>query len=306
MRDYSKDIDVLYKKVEAILNRYGIQPSKFMIEAGANNPKAHKEILEVLATYIPTTVDRYGITMSNRKRLIAICDEHKEDEAYLSAREYSIGSIIKTYLTSFYGYYFTVDEDSNIKYTHSEEFQLPTSGKNVDDAKNIEYINNKIGRNVPDKEMELCLLILPSGKIYYAANDHLTLAQWLNINNVDLHHAIRFESTKCLGDFSFTSLHNYKFSTGSDTDELMPITYDQAEGLGYIYSAIKHGWVFLKPLHYELKKTTGFGFGKTEQFEDGGTAIKNLQKIHDYLPDFDLGEYIRELRMSNNVHQNLT
>ena len=305
MQDYTVKDKMLHLKIKNILNKYELEASTFLQSPNPNNKKAHNEILALLAEYVQNGADKFGITKANRNSLNAIYEANRENCAFQSMPDFHIGQIIKTYLVDSYGHFYTL-KDGNITFTNNEKFDLPSKDlKRVDNGANIEYINRKMGKPIHDPSIELCLLLLPDGTTYYAPNDHLTLAYWLNLNNVDLHNAIRVESTKKLGDFSFTSLYNYKFSTSSDMDELIPMTYEQCDMLGLVYGALKHGWIFMKPFANELKKTTGFGFGKNEVFKDGGISSKNLRRLHMSIGDFDIGEYIRELRMSTNAHEDL-
>ena len=305
MADYKVQTQILYCKIKNILDKYKLNPSTFLQSAHKNNKLAHTEILAVLADMVQNPEDKFGLTKTNRDTLNNIYESNKVDHAFLNMSDFQIGQIIKTYLVDLYGHFYTL-KDGNITFTNKEHFSLPSKNvKHPDNDANITYINKKMGKGAHDMSSELCLLLLPDGTTYYAPYDHLTLAYWLNVNNVDLHNAIRVESTKKLGDFSFTSLYNYKFSESSDTDELIPLTYEQCDALGLIYSALKHGWIFMKPIARELKKTTGFGFGKNEVFDEGGIASKNLRRLHMSIADFDMGEYVRELRLSTNAHEDL-
>ncbi|MBO7218766.1 MAG: hypothetical protein J6V40_02195 [Clostridia bacterium] len=305
MVDYKVQTQILHCKIKNILDKYKINPSTFLQSAHPNNKLAHTEILAVLADMVLDAEDKFGITKTNRDSLNSIYESNKADHAFLNIADFQIGQIIKTYLVDLYGHFYTLNH-GNITFTNKEHFDLPSKNvRNTDNEANITYINKKMGKSAHDMSSELCLLLLPDGTTYYAPYDHLTLAYWLNANNVDLHNAIRVESTKKLGDFSFTSLYNYKFSTSSDMDELIPLTYEQCDVLGLVYGALKHGWIFMKPIARELKKTTGFGFGKNEVFDEGGIASKNLRRLHMSISDFDMGEYIRELRLSTNAHEDL-
>ena len=305
MTDYTGKTKYLYAKIKQILAKYDLDASTILQEANPNNKKAHDEILSVLSVLIQNGADKFGVTKANRDSLNDIYENNKEDHAFLNSIDFKIGQIVKTYLVDLYGHFYTL-KDGKVTFTHKEKFDLPSKNiRHADNGANIDYINKKIGKAPHDNNIELCLLLLPDGTTFYAPYDHLTLAYWLNLNNIDLHNAIRVESTKSLGDFSFTSLYNYKFSTSSDMDELIPMTYEQCDTLGLVYGALKHGWIFMKPLAHELKKTTGFGFGKNEVFEEGGLSYKNLRRLHMSIADFDIGEYIRELRLSTNAHENL-
>lgn len=305
MQDYSKTVQDLYSKIRHILDKYELDAGTFLQDSHPNNSKAHSEILAVLADTIPTTPDRYGVTMANRDYINDIFENNREDCKFKDIPDFKLGKLVKTYLVDLYGHFYNIN-DGVISFTHNEDFALPSVvDNNPDHEANMQYIESRVGASKHDTNTELCLLLMPDGKIYYAEHDHLTLAYWLNLNNVDLHSAIRVESTKSLGDFSFTSLYNYKFSESSDTDELISISHPQSQNLALIYGALKHGWRYMRPLAGELRKTTGFGFGKNEHFEDGGLASKNLRRLHMYMLDFDLGEYVREMRLSNSAHSPL-
>ena len=140
-------------------------------------------------------------------------------------------------------------------------------------------------------------------KCYYAHNDHQTLAHWLTVNGFNLQNAIRFESSQDRSDFNFTSLNNYRLSTDSNEDDLIELSHRQAEILNILYGSLIYSWYYLEPLSSQLKNTTGFGFGKTEEFNEEGLGGKNLNRIHLHMGNyFNKNEYVRELRLNNDAH----
>ena len=122
---------------------------------------------------------------------------------------------------------------------------------------------------------------------------------------MNLKNAIRVEATKKLGEFCFTSLHNYMFSLDSDGDVLVPISYDQAENLGDLYSAIGRGWKYMKPIEKSLRNSTGFGIGKTEVYDQEGVSGNNMRKLAMYVPELNVLDYVRELKSASTVHDTM-
>ena len=296
----AEQFDYLYRKlfaeVDAIFEKYNIDPSKYLLATGEHILKANQEILASIGKNVRNMESVEDIATLNRQKLVDIFDA--DNTSYATNREFIVGSIIKTYLLDLCGYHFEIN-DGKVTYTHREDFELPSSPTKfrVDKQKNFEYINGKI-KTSDTKPNEVELLLTEDGKMYYAPNDHLNLAYWLNLNGVDLHNAIRLESTKHVGDYSFTSLYNYKFSEDSDNDELIAINKAQASNLGAVYNALLSGWAYMRPLDEGLKRSTGFGVGKIEvgryTTPTEEELIKhNITMFDRYMGGFDKNEYMK-------------
>ena len=145
---------------------------------------------------------------------------------------------------------------------------------------------------------------MPDGTCYNALNEHLALARWLNVNGIDIDHAIRFESSKQYYDFDFCSLYNYNFSKNSDNNQFIEITPNQAIVITDLYKALQQGWAFLKPLSSSIKKSNGFGIGFKDFTPELGR--KNLDMIAQYSKGyFDDYEYLKELKSNKLINSSI-
>ena len=303
MDDSAKKYLDVYCDIEAIFEESGIDPATYLINPTKDTPMVHAKILEVLAGSILDTHSMMALIMNNRSRLISIYNKYKDQASCHAIKEFNINRVIKSYLLDMYGYFFKV-KDGKIEYTHEEDFVLPSRGRYADTKANYDYIDGRLS-HMSDGDKELALILTRDGAMYYAPYDHQSLACWLNLNGVNLKNAIRVEATKKLGEFCFTSLHNYMFSLDSDGDVLVPISYDQAENLGDIYAAINRGWKYMKPIEKSLRNSTGFGIGKTEVYDQEGVSGNNMRKLAMYVPELNVLDYVRELKSASTVHDTM-
>ena len=295
----------LMLKINTILKKFEISPQDFLRKYNANNFKAHKMILEMFPPMIEDKQTRENIIKENRHKQIQIVKPAKAFE-YKNSPEYHLCSIIKSYLYDFYETFYKL-EDGNLTITNAEDFFLPSTEETLDCSSNFKYIKNKL-RNYPRKSStEVETIILPNGSTFFAPIDHETLAYWLNANGVNLHHAIRFESSESIRDFNFSSLFNDKLAENDDEQELITISKPQAEMLNTLYETLDYGWHYMQPLDKQLKLSRGFGIGKTEQFDAEGISGKNIRTLDLYLGNhFNKCEYVREAKLNNDAHSPLS
>ena len=305
------EIKELYKemteKINQIISENNVDVFNFFMSSSPENQKTHELILNVLKDYLSDIVDTQELVMLNRNEMLKIYERFKTEKMSLSvSEEYQKYLIIKKYIFDFNYSFFKIKNGEINKTKFADKFILPSICDKPDYDANAKFLKNNFTKTHDNKYDQLCLIILPDGTCYQTPDDHETLAYWLNVNGVNLKNAIRFEATQSLYDFSFTSLHNYKFSNNSDDDELIEMTHEQAEIIGTLYGSLLQCWKYMKPLSGEIKNSSGFGFGKTEKFEEGGISSKNLNRLALYTKDFfDKGEYIRELKLKNNTHNPL-
>jgi len=305
MKNISSIQKDLIVKIGIILERYNLNSENFLYTKNKNNPKAHAEILELLAKCIDSPQDKVDLTIKNREVLLKLVEDGVQNGGFKSSPNYQIGNILKNYLTEFYDFFFTI-ENNQIKLTQTEDFQLPSMEDKPDFKKNLLYIKYKMSYQKNAALGELELILLPDGTTYYAPQGHEGLAYWLNLSGVDLNQAIRLESVKSMGDFNFSSLRNDKFIQKDEDNEMIEISSAQANFLGVLYGTLSNGWAFMQPLDHQLRLTKGFGIGKTETFEPEGISGKNLRKLDIYMGDhFNKGEYVREAMLSNDTHNPL-
>ena len=304
MKNYEIIQKNLMLKINTILKQFEISPKDFLCKHNKKNLDAHETILGSLPPMLENEKVRTQILTENRKKQIDIAHQFK-DIGHKNSPEYQICSIIKAYLYDFYDtfYSFKNGEPEN---TFAEDFFLPSIEDNPDSSANFKYILNKLRQYPRETSTELETIILPNGETFFAPIDHETLAYWLNINGVNLHNAIRFESSQSIRDFNFSSLFNDKFAESDTEKETIQISSKQAEILGVLYESLEHGWHFMRPLHDQFKHSSGFGIGKTEKFDNEGISGKNLRTLDLYMgKHFNKCEYIREARLSNDAHSPL-
>ncbi|MBO4936883.1 MAG: hypothetical protein J6C90_01000 [Clostridia bacterium] len=294
-------------KLEYILRMHQVDVSHYLTDAQPQNVVTNSDILNMLAGELKDTTGKLYFMQYHRDKMIALHDYLKTHPQSVQRKQlYEHYKLLKTYLVDLYRYFYTFD-NGKVVYTNRHDFQLPSLDDKPDLEANMRYISRKTHmQNVSERE-ELCLIILPSGKTYNAPFDHLTLAYWLNLNNISIKNALRFEASKPLYDFNLSSLYNYKFSESSDQDELIALTYEQAQLIGTLYATLSNGWRFMKPLEYELKKSSGLGLGKNETFDEKGVSMHNLRRINLYAGKyFNMKDFVTEMRRGNSVHNPMT
>ena len=210
MRDFKNIQERISTAISIILERYDLDARTFLYKQNPNNRNANSEILNILAGYINSDNDKIKIATENGKVLYSKISE--EDGTVQYDHEFYIAKLLKTYLIDFYGNFFTI-QNNEVSPTNIENFTLPSIKDKPDFRKNADYINRKL-THLPQNSNpnELELIFLYDGTSYFAPNGHDNLAFWLNLNNIDLTSAIRFESSKSIYDFNFGSLYNAKFA----------------------------------------------------------------------------------------------
>lgn len=307
--EIEKQYQEMITKINLILSDNKVDVSNFFMSAKEENKNIHKQILDVLKVYLNDIVDTQEFYVLNKKQLnnqlSKIYTKFNKLDSQEALHDYQVYLIIKNYLFDFNNAFFKI-KNGEVNFTkYVNKFILPSIGDKADLKENAKFLKNNCTKT-QDHYDQLCLIILPDGTCYQTPYDHETLACWLNVNGISIKNAIRYESTQKYYDFSFTSLYNYRFCKDSDSDELIEMTHEQAEVLGTLYASLLECWKFMKPLSDEIKNSSGFGIGKTEKFEEGGISSKNLNRLSLYIGDyFNKGEYLRELKLKNNVHNPL-
>jgi len=303
MSVFEKLTNNIIDEIRQTLKKYNISPQDYLLTP--TDPRAHRDIMNIFAKTIHNQKEQEAVSSINREMMIDIAKSSKDDNCKLRD-DYRYSIIARQYLNEFLGNFFLI-ENKEAKLTNVEEFQLPDMSDKFDRRKNMEYINSKIQkidpeyRNEMNGDIEICMLILPDGTSYFSPRDHETLARWLNVNGINIDKSVRYESKKSLYDFSISSLHNKILSKSSNSDKLIEITREQVDVLSKMYGTLLSGWTWMKPLDSQLKLSDGFGIGKKEVWNE--TSDKNIKRIHNYMDEyFNLGEYKREMGLSNDAH----
>lgn len=309
MKDYNTLYNYLIEEIQDILSRHELSPQQLLCSTSPNHLLFHEELIELLSCMVETIDDIDELKKENSKRNRLLFEAMEKELIGYSKSQCSdmsaICHIINTYLAGFMNKYLTLKNGKIIR-TNKESFQLPKNQTSTFDdfEDNYHYIISKLGNIYLNPNREICLIIMPDGTCYNALNDHLTCARWLNLNNIDIDHAIRFESSKQFYDFDFCSLHNYNFSTKSDNNEFIEITPEQAIIITDLYKALQQGWAFLKPLSSSITKSNGFGFGYKD-FKSG-LGQKNLSLIAEHSKGyFDDYDYLKELKSKKHIESTI-
>ena len=296
MEEYLSMHNNLMNDIKNILQEHNITCEKFFLSNDEDHQSAHKKILNTLTKYINTVSDKSELEIINRKKSLDYYNKlgnEKINDSY----DYQICKIIKEYLLDFYGALYKII-DGKVVYTNQENFQLPVLDIKImeDMDSNYKYIKQKCGNTYHNPNSTICLIILKDGTTYIAPLDHQILAYWLNLNGIDINQSIRLETSKQFFDFTFSSLHNYKFSEFSNDNELIKISNDQANVIGTLYQTLKYAWRWLKPLEPQLLKCDGFGFAINDY--DPILSVTNINKLEDYSGGLlDGKEYLKDLKM---------
>lgn len=301
MEDYNNIYKNLISEISSILDKYGFSPVNFLKTTSENHKSANYEILASIAKHIFNENEKNEISDINSHKLELIIKQRIWNEEKNAAndndKDYMLAHVLHTYLNAFFGKYFNIANNQYFTKDEKLKFVLPCShAKDFDEFEtNAKYIENCMGNIGINPIRELSLLILPDGTCYNAQNDHATCAKWLNVNGIDIDHAIRFETSKQFYDFNFGSLYNYGFSENSDKNELIQITDVQAQIIGDLYKSLYSKWKYLKNLENCIVNCRGFGFSYKDFNPD--FCKRNLSKIeYETKGFFDGYEYMKYLR----------
>lgn len=306
------ELNLIKDKIDAVLKKHNIDPKDFLISGDCKS--AHTEIMEIMGEHIKHKGDHLALRMAysemleyqaNSLQIVSLSPEETEYNKNLNKAFF-------TYLTEFIDYYYKI-ENGKLIMREDIIFKLPSMDDHLDFNANKNYLIKRTKDNPLETFSELPMLITPDGTCYQAQGieGHLGLAKFLNANGIDINNAIRFEANKGTGDFVLTSLYNYHFSLNSTTNQLMEITREQADVIGCLYDTISKTWIRTKPFKDELRKSSGFGIGKNtvDSFNDNPLAAQNLKRLHlyshDHFTSSELGEYVKDLRLSTTAHNPL-
>ena len=299
MKDINRLIK-LYNEVRDYLASKGTNMYNFFIGGLKNGKELWNDIKPMIESYL---VDVDGEIPTYQDVTITQMGDLAEG---LNGRDWSI---LTTCLRTVIMRYCTFD-GKTLEENDEEHFELPSVVDRPITSANIAYIKNKC-KDYDSSEKELCLLILPTGKTYYAVNDdHASLAYWLNINGIDFKNSLHFEVTKSSGAFLITSLYQFVFSRSSNEDKLIELTFSQCDVLNALYDAIFNMWRRTKPVTYTIRASQGLGIGMNDVDRDSRigseTPARNLRRLHNCMSDyFDSAmyrDYANELRHGGSLH----
>jgi len=294
--------DTILEEITKIFNESNVETSGYLVYP-AEDIEINNKILEVLCKHIKTHEDVKTIAKQARNEYISIVKNVKTNPLTKERMDrLNICYIVKKYLQCFYNSFFRI-QDGKIIRTNYEKFELPyLQPKNAEEIiKNNKYLENKAHYPILDDNCEINLIILPNGTCYFAPIDHQSLAYWLNINGIDINNAIRFEVSKDVNDFRFSTLYNCEYSIDSNDNEMLIITDKQAEVLGGLYQTVRAKWRNIYPYERSLHMLNGFGFSNYDYDKD--FAKTNLEKLGKYSNGlFDDYDYFKK---TNAKHQPL-